>query len=72
MWLLNIAPRILSQSHLVPIFLIVFSLMLRKLWRLLTIEIDPQEPPSIQPVVPFVGHLIGLMRNPHIYLFNLQ
>jgi hypothetical protein len=33
------------------------------LQRLLTTRLDPQEPPILRPKVPFIGHLIGLLRH---------
>ncbi|KAJ6789190.1 hypothetical protein PWT90_05911 [Aphanocladium album] len=33
---------------------------------------DPREPPVVRPVVPFVGHLWGLMRHAHDYLNSLH
>ena len=30
--------------------------------RLLSVHLDPQEPPALKPSIPFIGHLIGMLR----------
>ena len=32
------------------------------LGRLLSVHVDPQEPPALKPSIPFIGHLIGMLR----------
>lgn len=61
------------HNYLVPVSFIVIALVVGKLWRLSSgFQLDPQEPPLVPSKIPYIGHLIGLMRQPHRYLFELQ
>jgi hypothetical protein len=61
-----------SQNYLLPILLVIFSLILWKLWNISSIQLDPQEPPLIQPKIPIIGHILGIIQYPHQYLFELK
>lgn len=42
-----------------------------KLWRLCTTRLDPHEPPIVRHIVPYAGHLWGLLRHSHDYVNSL-
>jgi hypothetical protein len=58
-----------SQNYIILILLVVF---LWKLWNISSIQLDPQEPPLIQPKIPIIGHILGIIQYPHQYLFELK
>ncbi|KAI1808931.1 cytochrome P450 [Daldinia bambusicola] len=39
--------------------------------RSLSVQLDPREPPALNPKVPIVGHVWGLMRHAHGYINSL-
>jgi hypothetical protein len=41
-------------------------------WQRFAIPMDPREPPLVRPKIPFIGHLIGLMRHQTTYLQMLR
>lgn len=38
----------------------------------LTPSVDPREPPLVRPRIPFIGHIVGLMRHQAQFHMNLQ
>lgn len=38
----------------------------------LRIKVDPREPPVVYPKVPFIGHIIGMVREGPLYLKRLR
>lgn len=42
-----------------------------KVWRVSIISVTPKEPPVVRHVIPFFGHLWGLMRHAHDYVNSL-
>ncbi|CAK4034141.1 cytochrome P450 [Lecanosticta acicola] len=48
--------------------LCALSALSHKVWSLYNIQLDPMEPPLVQPRVPFFGHIMGLMWYNHEYL----
>jgi hypothetical protein len=47
-------------------------LVLREFLRLFSVKLDPREPPIVEPTIPFIGHIWGLMRHSHNYLSIVQ
>jgi hypothetical protein len=55
--------------------LVVFGLVAAGvilLVRLFGPKIDPREPPVVHPKIPFIGHIIGMMREGPSYLKNIR
>jgi hypothetical protein len=42
------------------------------LWQNLRIKMDSREPPQLRPWIPFVGHLIGMLRYHQAYFEKLR
>lgn len=40
-------------------------------WQRLQVKIDPREPPILKPTIPFVGHIIGILRYQMAYFDTL-
>ena len=55
--------------HLV---IIILAAVVVICWKLIRIEKDPREPPVATSNVPFVGHIIGLMRHQGDYFKSLR
>lgn len=36
-------------------------------WRLFTLRLDSREPPVLEPSIPIVGHIQGMLRDSHGY-----
>ena len=48
---------------------VLFAFLASNFFRLKT---DPREPPVIYPRIPFIGHIIGLVREGPIYINKLR
>jgi hypothetical protein len=40
--------------------------------RMLSADVAPQEPPLLKPKIPFIGHIIGLMKHEASYFSILK
>ena len=52
--------------------LIVVAALGLLLWQRIRIKMDPQEPPLLRPWIPFIGHLIGMLRYHQAYFEKLR
>jgi hypothetical protein len=41
-------------------------------WRRLSVRLEPGEPPLLKPTIPYIGHLIGLMKDQTSYFDKLR
>ena len=48
------------EAGFAPTAAVIFLTVWFLLYRLQTVKSHPDEPPIIAPVVPFVGHLLGM------------
>lgn len=55
------AVAILSRGYNPSIILAVLAVLLIIRQRL-AVQLDPREPPILKPKVPYIGHIIGLLR----------
>ena len=60
----------LQTTSLVCLAIIVGTYLL--LTRILGTMQDPREPPSVSGVIPYIGHVIGLMRSKFNYYVQLR
>lgn len=42
-----------------------------KIWRTLSSQVCSSEPPVVRHIIPYVGHLWGLMKHSHDYVNSL-
>lgn len=59
----------LSATSLFIFTLLCFLIV--SLYHFLGPKYDPQEPPVIPQTIPYIGHIIGLLRYGHGYLEDL-
>ncbi|TDZ36373.1 25-hydroxycholesterol 7-alpha-hydroxylase [Colletotrichum spinosum] len=45
----------------------LFAVVFYGLHQLLVARVDPREPPVLKPRIPFVGHILGLIKHQHSY-----
>lgn len=43
-------------------YLLAVAGVLYLCWYKLSIELDPTEPPLLKPTIPYIGHIIGIIR----------
>jgi hypothetical protein len=53
-------------------YLFILLAVIALCWRLLSSSIDPREPPYIKPLIPTVGHVIGIFRHKMEYFEMLR
>jgi hypothetical protein len=52
--------------------LVVVAALGLLLWQNIRIKMDPREPPLLRPWIPFIGHLIGMLRYHQTYFEKLR
>lgn len=55
-----------------PTVLMVVAAMGLLLWQTIRIKMDPREPALLRPWIPFIGHLIGMLRYHQAYFEKLR
>lgn len=55
--------------HVALALLAAFFILMR---RMLSADVAPQEPPLLKPKIPFIGHIIGLMKHEASYFSMLK
>ena len=64
--------EVLPENGKTPLTVLAFILCIGILAsHLLGIKVDPREPPVVYPKVPFIGHIIGMVREGPLYLQRL-
>jgi hypothetical protein len=61
-----------SSSTVLYTVVLAAAVALSLLNRLLTPRIDPREPPVVKPRIPWIGHIIGVIRHQADYNRILQ
>jgi hypothetical protein len=61
-----------SLSGYLPVIVLVVAVILLFVWQRLAIPMDAREPHLITPKIPFIGHLIGMMRYQTDYFQQLR
>jgi hypothetical protein len=51
-----------NLSDVTVLVLAAFVPALWFLWRKADVQLDPREPPIALPKIPFIGHIIGMIR----------
>ena len=51
---------------------LLFSIIAYSLFHFLGPNYDPREPPVVPQTIPFIGHIIGLIRYGHGYFESLS
>lgn len=51
----------LLDGYTPSIILAAFAILLI-CWQRLSVNLDPKEPPLLKPTIPYVGHIIGIVR----------
>lgn len=64
------ASETLQTTLLMSLAIIVGTSLL--LTRILGMMQDPREPPSVSSYIPYIGHIIGLMRSKFNYYVQLR
>jgi hypothetical protein len=57
----------LPSGYMPSIYLAAATVLLLLLQRL-NPHMDPQEPPLVKPTVPFIGHLVGMIKHQAEYI----
>ncbi|KAI1466125.1 cytochrome P450 [Daldinia caldariorum] len=67
------ASSLLGDVQILRIFSFSLLLVFGGWWiRSLSVQLDPREPPALNPKIPIVGHVWGLMRHAHGYINSLH
>jgi len=52
-----------------PSIILAASAVLLLIWQRLSIQMDPREPPLCKPTIPYIGHIIGVLKD-QIYYYD--
>lgn len=55
-----------------PSFIMAVMAVLLICWQKLSVQLDPSEPPLLKPIVPYIGHIIGIFQHSTGYFEKLQ
>lgn len=45
-----------------PSYILVVAAVLLLCWHKLSVKLDPAEPKLLKPTIPYIGHIIGMLR----------
>ncbi len=62
----------LDSLKTVPAAIAIAAVLAFLILHLLTPRLDPREPPLLKPRIPFIGHILGMIRHQAQYHINLQ
>lgn len=60
------------DGYSMPLLLLFLAAVFVLLRQLFEPRMDPREPPLLRPNIPFIGHLIGMVRNQMEYYAILR
>jgi hypothetical protein len=58
--------------HYLPSILLASAAVGLIVWQKLSVSVDADEPPLLKPTIPFVGHIIGMLKNQMMYFRILE
>lgn len=61
---------VLLQGYTFSIILAITAVLLIIRQRL-SLQLDPREPPILKPRIPYIGHIIGMIRQHCVYFDEL-
>lgn len=59
-------------SGYMPTVLLAIGVVVLICWQRLSVQLEPQEPPLLKPSVPYIGHIIGIIRYKSGYFDKLK
>jgi hypothetical protein len=59
-------------SSYAPSILLAIGAVVLLCWQRLSVQLGPQEPPLLKPTVPYIGHILGLIRYQSGYFDKLK
>ncbi|TVY81776.1 25-hydroxycholesterol 7-alpha-hydroxylase [Lachnellula suecica] len=65
------SPKLLLDGYVLYVTLAIGTMVLY-CWHRLSVKVGPQEPPLLKPAVPYIGHIIGLIRYQSGYFDQLH
>jgi len=59
-------------SGYIPSVLLAIGAIVLLCWQRLSVQLEPQEPPLLKPTVPYIGHILGIIRHQSGYFDKLK